>query len=531
MTTQALKARKELLASKVSNLVSDTNENLLRVNLTKFFTDLESEIQKALIEYWSDTLLLQGQINLILAPIHEKHMEYYELIMRHKLQEFKRAKQSANRVVKRERKRVSLKAAKPVKFTANRNNLFGTLKYSEDRLANNTFTATENTLNRVDSNINQILTDGYRSGAGINEVGRQITERFDQLRTWEANRIARTEIHTAQNMGIMSSYESLGVEYTQWISAGDDGRTRDSHLEVDGEIIPFGEKYSNDLSFPGDTSGPIEEWINCRCSNAPYVMPAGKTAPPFSPFKEEDLVDLPTVENPQIPSDEISPNVDLKMDNFTDEYLNSRQEHMQFFTDTASSEATHGGKASVRISRSQEEFMETQTKMGEEVHGIHTHPNQHDMYTMLSHEDVIDAFLPNSSRLKSFSAVNKRNRITLVKTRDDFLKIKKPSKVSRMVEVDAHGQVNKAWAHYKDRMMEIRNSPGEELLWKRQRRVELREKGLSSSEISEIVDNEAKTKHFKTLEEVQDEEFPKIVDEMNEMLNPFGLKLKVKYLP
>ena len=298
MTTQVLKARKELLASKVSSLVSDTNENLLRVNLTKFFTDLEAEIQKALIEYWSDTLLLQGQLNLILAPIHEKHQEYYELIMRHKLQEFKRAKQSANRIVKREQKRVAMKSAKPVKFTHNRNNLFGTLQYSEDRLATNTFTASQNTLNRVDSNINQILSDGYKSGAGINEVGRQITERFDELRTWEANRIARTEIHTAQNMGIMSSYESLGVEYTQWITTHDSRvrglkkGDRADHVKMDREIIPFGGTYSNGLAFPGDTSGPIEEWINCRCSNAPFVMPQGMMAPPFNPFKESDLISI-----------------------------------------------------------------------------------------------------------------------------------------------------------------------------------------------------------------------------------------------
>lgn len=334
-----LKTRKELLASKVSNLVSDTNENLLRVNLTKFFTDLEAEIQKALLEYYNDTFMLQGQINLILAPIHEKHQEYFELIMRHKLQEFKRAKQSANRVVKREQKKVSLKAAKPVKFTANRNNLFGTLKYSEDRLANNTFTATENTLNRVDSNINEILTDGYRSGAGINEVGRQITERFDQLRTWEANRIARTEIHTAQNMGIMSSYESLGVEYTQWIAANDD-RTRDSHIDVDGEIIAFGETYSNGLAFPGDTSGPIEEWINCRCSNAPFVMPAGMMAPPFSPFKESDLVEIP-VNEPQT----IEPTQEQLQSNLTKQ----EREQYQWAKDVQTSEfISDTGKAKAR---------------------------------------------------------------------------------------------------------------------------------------------------------------------------------------
>ena len=314
MTIQALKRKKqELLASQVSNLVSDTNENLLRVNLSKFFTDLEAEIQSALMEYWNDTMLLQGQVNLILAPIHEKHQEYFELIMKHKLQEFKRAQQQGKRLVKRQQK-LALKASQPVRLTATRNNLFGTLKYSEDRLTNNTFTASQNTLNRVDSNINEILTDGYRQGVGINEVSRQITERFDQLRTWESTRIARTEIHTAQNMGVMNSYESLGVEYTQWIAADDD-RTRESHLEIDREIIPMGGTYSNGLAYPGDTSGPIEEWINCRCSNAPFVMPDGMMAPSFSPFREEDLVPVPVVEEPQV----IEPTTEQLQTNLTKE--------------------------------------------------------------------------------------------------------------------------------------------------------------------------------------------------------------------
>ena len=298
MTIEAmvLKARKELLASQVSRIASDTNENLLRVNLTKFFTELEHEIQSALMEYWNDHGMLMGQLNLILAPIHEKHQEYYELIMKHKLQEFHRAEQQGKRLVKRARN-VAMKSARPVQMKHDRSNLFGTLKYSEDKLATNTFTASQNTLNRVDSNINQILTDGYREGVGINEVSRQITERFDQLRTWEAKRIARTEIHTAQNQGIMNSYDQLGVEYTQWISAEDD-RTRESHAEIDREIIPIGSTYSNGLAFPGDTSGPIEEWINCRCSNAPFVIPEGMMAPSFSPFREEDLIEIPKAEEP-----------------------------------------------------------------------------------------------------------------------------------------------------------------------------------------------------------------------------------------
>ena len=90
----------------------------------------------------------------------------------------------------------------------------------------------------------------------------------------------------------MKTYESLDVEYTQWIAADDD-RTRESHVEVDREIIRLGDEYSNGLKYPGDTDGPIEEWINCRCSNAPFVMPYGYIAPPgMEQFREEDLIPI-----------------------------------------------------------------------------------------------------------------------------------------------------------------------------------------------------------------------------------------------
>ena len=288
------KKKKELLATQITDLVSATNENLLRVNLSKFFTDLEHEIQSALIEYWTDNGLLQGQTQLITAPIHEKHKEYYELLLSHTIDEFNRGADIGARLVERATENVSLKSTSvkkvPVTFTANRNNLFGTKKFTQNRLEKDTFVASEYTMQRLDEEINTILGEGYKSGLGINHVSQQITNRFDQLRTWEASRIARTEIHTAQNMGIMKSYEEMGVGYTQWNSAKHQpSRTRPSHLRLNGEIIELGGTYSNGLSYPGDKSGRIEEWINCRCSNAPFIMPPGMSAPPFSPFTVSDL--------------------------------------------------------------------------------------------------------------------------------------------------------------------------------------------------------------------------------------------------
>ena len=256
--------------------------------LAQYFNRIEKEIQNLLQEYGNTEVLLQGQLSIILSPIKASHEEYYDIIAKHILREYDLGTAEGDRLVSIHNP--SLTGA--IMNEIRRTNLFGTLEYTEERLLNKSFMASEATLARVDESINEIITDGYKSGKGIDYVSQQIQTRFQQLKTWESTRIARTEIHNAHNEGIMKSYETLGVEYTQWICRID-GRQRDSHEEINGEIIPFGGTYSNGLAYPGDTSGPIEEWINCRCSNAPYVMPSGMMAPPgMAQFREEDLIPI-----------------------------------------------------------------------------------------------------------------------------------------------------------------------------------------------------------------------------------------------
>ena len=286
---KALKAKKQILQSQVSNARSRNNERQLERELQRFFDRLGKQVQSNLEEYWSEHLL-QGQVDLITKPVSEAQAEYYHILQKYDKREYQLGIREAERLVKLSKKPIASKAIKPRLFK--RYDLFATLREAEEDLLNRVFIASQATLTRVDTSIKTLLTEGYQSGKGINYVANLLTRRFDQLQTWEAQRIARTEIHNSHNTAVMDTYQELGVEYTMWISAGDDGRTRDSHLEVDGEIIPVGGTYSNGLKYPGDTDGPIEEWINCRCSNAPYVIPYGYTAPPFSPFREEDLIQI-----------------------------------------------------------------------------------------------------------------------------------------------------------------------------------------------------------------------------------------------
>ena len=290
---KALKAKKQILRTQISNARTRNNERQLERALARYFKSLEKQVQRNLKFYWQDNLVM-GQVDLITEPILASHDEYYEILSKFVSREYQLGTQEAERLIHQlNRNRVANKATKPKPraFLKRTFELFGIHATAEEDLLTRVFIASERTLARVDRSIMDIITLGYKSGNGINSVANELTRRFDQLTTWESKRIARTEIHNAHNRGTMDKYQEFGVEYTMWVAA-DDERTRESHLEINGEIIRLGDTYSNGLKYPGDTDGPIEEWINCRCSNAPYVLPYGFAAPPMEQFTENDLIKI-----------------------------------------------------------------------------------------------------------------------------------------------------------------------------------------------------------------------------------------------
>ena len=289
--------KKMILASQLSNARSRNNERQLERELRKFFDRLGDKVQKNLEEYYTDNLLV-GQAELITEPIREAQAEYYHILQKYDKREYKLGQSEAQRLVRLTRKGYSFKAVKPRLKLDKRYSLFGTLRGAEEDLFERIFIASQATMARVEQSIMNILLDGYKSGKGINYVANELTRRFDQLTTWESKRIARTEIHNSHNTAVHDSYNEMGIEYTMWITSHDD-RVRGlketdtaDHVELDGEIIRLGDTYSNGLKYPGDTDGPIEEWINCRCANAPYNLPYGYVAPPTEQFKETDLIKI-----------------------------------------------------------------------------------------------------------------------------------------------------------------------------------------------------------------------------------------------
>jgi len=110
---------------------------------------------------------------------------------------------------------------------------------------------------------------GIEQGLAFDKVARLINSEYANMAKWEALRIARTETVTASNYGEGLGAEQLpGNKVKVWISSFTP-TSRDDHMAMDGvEVAPnefFTLPDGTQLMYPGDTDGPADQVINCRC--------------------------------------------------------------------------------------------------------------------------------------------------------------------------------------------------------------------------------------------------------------------------
>lgn len=170
-----------------------------------------------------------------------------------------------------------------------------------DLIKDHVFEASERTMSRLVGDVMGNLTESFQAGLGIDDAARALETEFEGMKDWELRRVARTEVNTQQNAGAHLTCEELGIGHEQWWTAEDErvrgdpgGEYPDSeadHFSLHGVIVPIGGTFPNGLHYPGDTSGPLSEFINCRCRLVPFIMPAGMMAPPGKAwFTEAELV-------------------------------------------------------------------------------------------------------------------------------------------------------------------------------------------------------------------------------------------------
>lgn len=125
---------------------------------------------------------------------------------------------------------------------------------------------TETTKEIFISTVDRISSAALDNGWGIDKVRREIMKDLNITERYRAERIARTEVIGASNSATHAGAVATGFDLDkEWIAYIDD-KTRESHINLNGQTVDKNDNFSNGLEYPGDPSGEAEEVINCRCT-------------------------------------------------------------------------------------------------------------------------------------------------------------------------------------------------------------------------------------------------------------------------
>lgn len=97
---------------------------------------------------------------------------------------------------------------------------------------------------------------------------RYLKYRSETIARTESIRALNAGNHQLWNQAANSGQVSADLVTRKWITAGDD-HVRDSHAEIDGDVVGLNEPFDTSLGplmYPGDWNGEPANTINCRCS-------------------------------------------------------------------------------------------------------------------------------------------------------------------------------------------------------------------------------------------------------------------------
>jgi len=126
-------------------------------------------------------------------------------------------------------------------------------------------------VDQVNETTEKVLQDRLTAAAvtdriSVQEYSQILDQTFEDLSSWRAETIARTEMVGSFNGASRQAAVDSQVPVAREWMATEDGRTRESHNNIDGyRTTSMSDPYPNGLMYPGDPSGSPKETINCRC--------------------------------------------------------------------------------------------------------------------------------------------------------------------------------------------------------------------------------------------------------------------------
>lgn len=130
--------------------------------------------------------------------------------------------------------------------------------------------------------VNSEILQGILQGESIPNISKRLTN-VTEMNLTSAIRNARTATTSAENRGRMDSYhraEDMGIKIVKVWMATNDQRTREEHVELDGQEREIDEPFENSLGeimYPGDPDADPANVYNCRCTMVTKVVGFEKT--------------------------------------------------------------------------------------------------------------------------------------------------------------------------------------------------------------------------------------------------------------
>lgn len=112
------------------------------------------------------------------------------------------------------------------------------------------------------------IAKGVEDRKTILEIAEEVKKKFGEVVPGRSETIARTEVLTAVSIGRAAAMDAMREVFPEekvfklWLTAKD-SKVRDSHADLDGDIVEVGKDFDNGLEYPREPGSPGSESINC----------------------------------------------------------------------------------------------------------------------------------------------------------------------------------------------------------------------------------------------------------------------------
>lgn len=142
-------------------------------------------------------------------------------------------------------------------------------QYARTKLGQKITWITNTTEQVFKETVRRVVEQAGEKGLSIYNTAKEIQKEIGFKNAYRAERIARTEIVAASNLGANEGAKNAGIQLRKrWVPIVDNN-TRESHISMDGHPdVDLDEPFNVGgelLQYPGDQAGSAENIINCRC--------------------------------------------------------------------------------------------------------------------------------------------------------------------------------------------------------------------------------------------------------------------------